>query len=104
MAAGAPDSTWTPNDGTQEADLQWCAHAYTVTIPTGTTIDANSLEFGNTGQRKDHRRDNPYCQSDELRRDEHVAAARRSVFKLSNRSSAAPTLWFILALVPRGLI
>ncbi len=44
-APGAPDSTWTPNDGTQNAEFNGST-AYTVTIPSGTTINANSLAFG----------------------------------------------------------
>jgi fibronectin-binding autotransporter adhesin len=47
--AGAPDSTWTPNDGTQDAAFNGPATgavSYTVTIPSGTTINANSLAFG----------------------------------------------------------
>lgn len=48
-AAGAPNSTWTPNDGTQDAAFNGPATgaaSYTVTIPGGTTINANSLAFG----------------------------------------------------------
>src|SRR5262245_39353106 len=36
-AAGAPNSTWTPNDGTQDAAFNGGA-SYTATIATGTTI------------------------------------------------------------------
>ena len=43
--AGPPNSTWTPNDGSQNAELIGST-AYTVTIPSGTTINANSLAFG----------------------------------------------------------
>src|SRR4051812_37611151 len=48
-AAGAPNSTWTPNDGTQDAAFNGPttgAASYTVTIPSGTTINAKSLTFG----------------------------------------------------------
>src|SRR3954463_13413548 len=45
--AGAPNSTWTPNDGTQDATFNGGA-SYTVTIPSGTTINAHSLTFGVT--------------------------------------------------------
>src|SRR3981189_538900 len=49
-AAGAPNSTWTPNDGTQDAQFNGPGTAgYTVTIPSGTTINANSLGFGILG-------------------------------------------------------
>jgi fibronectin-binding autotransporter adhesin len=41
---GAPNSTWTPDDGTQDAAFNGSA-GYTVTIPSG-TISANSLTFG----------------------------------------------------------
>ena len=43
------DSTWTPNDGTQDAAFNGPttgAASYTVTIPAGTTINAKSLAFG----------------------------------------------------------
>src|SRR5437870_11218135 len=40
-AAGAPNSTWTPNDGTQDAVFNGGA-AYTATIASGTTINAHS--------------------------------------------------------------
>jgi fibronectin-binding autotransporter adhesin len=48
-APGPPDSTWTPNDGTQDAVFNGPptgAASYTVTIPAGTPINANSLAFG----------------------------------------------------------
>ena len=53
-AAGTPDSTWTPNDGTQDAQFNGIGGAggtipYTVTIPSGTTINAKSIEFGVAG-------------------------------------------------------
>src|SRR3954453_23867456 len=45
--AGAPDSKWFPNDGTQDANFNGPGTAnYTVTIPAGTTINANFLGFG----------------------------------------------------------
>jgi hypothetical protein len=46
---GPADSTWTPNDGTQDAAFNGPptgAASYMVTIPAGTTINANSLTFG----------------------------------------------------------
>jgi hypothetical protein len=45
--AGAPDSTWTPNDGTQDAAFNGTA-GYTATIAGGTTINADSVAFGVT--------------------------------------------------------
>jgi autotransporter-associated beta strand protein len=44
-AAGAPNSTWTPNDGTQDAVFNGSA-SYTATIASGTTINAHSVAFG----------------------------------------------------------
>src|SRR5262245_46251504 len=44
-----PNSTWSPNDGTQDAAFNGPATgaaSYTVTIPGGTTINAHSLTFG----------------------------------------------------------
>jgi fibronectin-binding autotransporter adhesin len=44
-AAGAPDSKWTPNDGTQDPAFNG-ATGYTVTIPALTSMDVDSLSFG----------------------------------------------------------
>ncbi len=43
----SPNSTWTPNDGTQDAVFNGGA-TYTATIPAGTTINVHSLSFGIT--------------------------------------------------------
>ncbi len=42
---GPADSTWTPNDGTQDAVFNGGA-SYTVTVDPAATINANSLTFG----------------------------------------------------------
>ncbi|HEY3392786.1 MAG TPA: PEP-CTERM sorting domain-containing protein [Lacipirellulaceae bacterium] len=44
-APGPADSTWTPNDGTQDAEFNGSG-SYTVTIPDGTTINAKSIALG----------------------------------------------------------
>src|SRR4051794_19953882 len=46
-SAGAPDSKWTPNNGTLDAQFGG-ATAYTATVASGTTINANSLTFAPT--------------------------------------------------------
>jgi fibronectin-binding autotransporter adhesin len=46
---GPADSTWTPNDGTEDAAFNGPptgAASYTVTVADGATINANSLAFG----------------------------------------------------------